>query len=240
MTGGMNLGGEYFGTYHDMLFKVQGDTAYALHEEFAGDWQRGRGVGAITLPPAPQGTYGSEPIGIAVTSPRERGREHEIHETLLKAIDDAKVRIDMAYPYFSDDDVLDHLVAARARGVKVHVILTTHDGPMIHRTAVWSAHQTKRKGLDFHWWTTSYAHIKYTAIDDAFLAVGSSNADTLTFDNNQELDLLLTNPRTIGDFRQRIVEPDWAATPEVTDADVNVPASEKPLYALLEILDHYI
>ncbi|MEB3298276.1 MAG: phosphatidylserine/phosphatidylglycerophosphate/cardiolipin synthase family protein [Candidatus Sericytochromatia bacterium] len=239
MTGGMNLGDEYFDHAHDMLWKVQGQAAHQLHQEFVTDWALGRG-GRLEAPSAPTGIYGSEPIGMCVTSPRQKGREEEIRGVLLRALDTARSRIDMAYPFFSDDQVLDRLIRAAKRGVDVRVILTKESHPAIEKLAIWSARQAMPKGVKFHWWNTGYAHIKYTAVDGAFLLVGSSNADTLTFENNQELDLILTNPRIVSNFRDTICDPDWAATPAVTEAEINVPWTQKPWFALLELLDRYI
>jgi cardiolipin synthase len=241
MTGGMNLGDNYFVRDHDMLWQVEGDAAHAMHREFATDWRLGKGTAAINLPPAPTGTYGSEPIGMAVTSPREPGREQEIFKVLLKAIDSAKTRIDIAYPFFWDDTLLDRLAKAEARGVQVRVIMTKFSSSITHKLDRWSAKTSTPKGLEFKWYSNStYAHIKYTAIDDNFLAVGSSNGDSLTFYNNQELDLLLSNPQTVAMFRSRISDPDWANGAPLTQADLNIPASQKPLYSLLELLDHYM
>ncbi|MEB3237697.1 MAG: phosphatidylserine/phosphatidylglycerophosphate/cardiolipin synthase family protein [Candidatus Sericytochromatia bacterium] len=239
MTGGMNLGDEYFDHAHDMLWKVQGQAAHQLHEEFTTDWALGKG-GKLEVPAAPVGSYGNEPIGMCVTSPRQRGREEEIRGVLLRALDSAKSRIDMAYPFFSDDRVIDRLIKAAKRGVDVRVILTKESHSAIEKLAIWSARQAMPKGVKFHWWNASYAHIKYTAVDGAFLLVGSSNADTLTFENNQELDLILTNPRTVSDFRGKVCDPDWAATPAVTEAEINVPWTQKPWIALLELIDRYI
>lgn len=238
MTGGMNLGDQYFDSIHDMLWKIDGAAANTLHKEFADDWQRGNGKGTLTVPPLPDQTYGNEPIGVAVTSPREPGREHEIHETLLAAINNAKSRIDMGYPYFWDDAVLSELEAAARRGVQVHVILTTHDLAIFHKINLFAAKQGMPSGIQFKYWTPSYAHIKYAAIDDDYLQVGSSNADALTFDNNQELDLELTDPLTVAMFRQRVSDPDWASSTPITAQDVA--GISKPVFDLMTILDNYM
>lgn len=239
MTGGMNLGDDYFVRIHDMLWKVEGEAAYALHKEFVTDWKLGRGDKPVNLGSAPTGNYGSEPIGVAVTSPREQGREQEIYNTILKAVDNARTRIDMGYPFFWDDRLVDRLIAAEARGVQVRVVMTKFSQPLTHKLDRYTARQAAPKGVEFKWHSNSqYAHIKYAAIDDSFLAVGSSNGDSLTFYNNQELDLLLTNPQTVAMFRSRVSDPDWARGVPVTPADY--PSGPKPLYSLLELIDKYM
>ena len=241
LTGGMNLGDDYFHKVHDMLWKVEGEAANALHKEFANDWRLGHGKGVAVVPPLPAGTYGTEPIGVAVTSPREAGRDKEIYETLLRAVDNAKTRIDMAYPFFWDDNLVNKLAKAEARGVQVKVILTKFSDNITNKLDRWTAKNAIPKGIEFKWYSaTTYAHIKYTVIDDAFLQVGSSNGDGLTFFNNQECDLLLTNPSTVAMFRNRINAPDWANGVELSKADIDIPASQKPLYTLLELIDHYM
>lgn len=239
LTGGMNLGDHYFVRDHDMLWKVEGEAAYALHKEFATDWKLGKGAKPVNLGPAPTGSYGSEPIGVAVTSPREKGREQEIYNTLIKAVDNARTRIDMGYPFFWDDRLVNRLIAAEARGVQVRVIMTKFSQTFTHMLDRYTAKQAGPKGVDLKWYSSSrYAHIKYTAIDDSFLAIGSSNGDSLTFYNNQELDLLLTNPQTVALFRSRVSEPDWANGVPVTPADY--PSGNKPLYSLLELIDKFM
>ncbi|MBM3269021.1 MAG: phosphatidylserine/phosphatidylglycerophosphate/cardiolipin synthase family protein [Candidatus Sericytochromatia bacterium] len=241
MTGGMNLGDDYFVRDHDMLWMVEGEAAHILHQEFATDWRLGKGTAKINLPPAPTGSYGSEPIGIAVTSPREAGREQEIHKVLLKAVDNAKTRIDIGYPFFWDDALVDHLAKAEARGVQVRVILTKFSHSMTNKLDRWTAKNAIPKGIDFKWYSNAtYAHIKYCVIDNSFLQVGSSNGDGLTFFNNQELDLLLTNPQTVANFRSRISDPDWAGGVDLSPKDIDIPASQKPLYSLLELIDKYM
>ncbi len=243
MTGGMNLGDKYFEHAHDMLWRVEGDAAFALHREFAAEWRRVAGKANrdnLVMPVQPTGTYGSEPISIAVTSPREQGREHEIRQVLFRGIDSAKTRIDMAYPFFWDDKLLDKLVKAEKRGVQVRVVLTTHGKASMTKLNTYSARQTLSKGIEYHWYEKSYAHIKYCAIDDAFLAIGSSNGDTLTFENNQELDLILTNPATVAGFRAQVSDADWADTRAVSEKDIAVGPVGRPLLGLLELIDGYL
>ncbi len=240
MTGGMNIGDDYFFKVHDLLWRIDGEAAHALHEEFVSEWVRAHGEGTLTIPPLASASYGNEPIGIAVTSPLEKGREREIHQTFLAAVDKAQTRIDMAYPYFWDDTLVDRLEKARARGVQVRVILTTHDADPGHALNAWTAWESMSKGLEFHWYDKSYSHIKYCIVDDAFLMAGSSNADTLTFTNNQELDPVFTNPATVADFRQRVADPDWASTPPITAKEVAIGGVRKPLYELLDLLAAYM
>ncbi|MBM3274836.1 MAG: phosphatidylserine/phosphatidylglycerophosphate/cardiolipin synthase family protein, partial [Candidatus Sericytochromatia bacterium] len=215
MTGGMNLGEKYLARAHDMLWKVEGDAAAALHAEFGAEWRRAGGKAPVEAPAKPAGLFGTEPVGLAVTSPREKGREDEIRKVIGAAIDGAKSRIDMAYPFFWDDALLDKLAAAEARGVQVRVILTRHGNSAMTKLNLRSAAQLMPRGVEFHWYEKSYAHIKYCVVDEAFLAIGSSNADTLTFENNQELDLILTNPLTVADFRAKVPDADWQATAPV-------------------------
>lgn len=240
MTGGMNLGDAYFDSIHDMLWKVDGAAANQLHKEFAIDWKLGGGSGTLTVPPLPAKTYGNEPIGIAVTSPREPGREHEIHETLLAAINNAKTRIDMGYPFYWDDAVMSALDNAVKRGVQVHVILTTHDLDIFHKINLWAAKEGMAAGLQFRYWDPSYAHIKYCVIDNDYLQVGSSNADSLTFYNNQELDLELTDPSIVSMFRSTLSDPDWASSSPITPQDVAQAGVNKPVYDILTLLGFYM
>jgi cardiolipin synthase len=239
MTGGMNLGERYLDHAHDILWRVDDDAAWIMHDEFRLDWVRPGGR-AFDLPLRPHGSYGQEHVGIAVTSPRERGRESENRKVLFEAIDKAVTRIDRAYPFFSDDALMIRLKAAAKRGVQVRVILTKHDREILRKLNKWSAKQIRPAGVQMHWYDRAYAHIKYTVIDDAFLLVGSSNGDTLTFENNQELGLILTEPSRVSSFRAQVPDPDRATTPEITDADLHFPWYDKPLAGFLELIDYYM
>jgi len=240
MTGGMNLGDKYLEKAHDMLWALEGEAAWALHEEFAAEWSRGGGKPALQVPAAPVGAYGAEAVAIAVTSPRERGREDEIRQVLTRAIDEAKVRVDLAYPFFWDDDLLERLYAAERRGVRVRVVITKHGKAAMTRLNLYSARQGMPRGIEFHWFEAAYAHIKYCAIDDGFLLIGSSNGDTLTFENNQELDLVLSNPATVAAFRRAVSDADWNATSPVTPEDTKLGFVSRPVLGLLEWLDAYL
>ncbi len=79
-----------------------------------------------------------------------------------------------------------------------------------------------------------------TSAADAFLAIGSPNGDTLTFENNQELDLILSNPQTVAEFRRTISDADWERTSPVTAEDTKLGFASRPLLGLLEWIDAYL
>ena len=85
----------------------------------------------------------------------------------------------------------------------------------------------------------AHLHTKYFGVDDAWVAIGSTNGDTRALFDNQELDTVIEDRALAADFRDRMFQRDWTTW---SKPFVYKPggAVTKPFRKLLEIIDYYL
>lgn len=244
MTGGMNIGNQYFTDYHDTLATVRGGVVRDMAAEFFRDWVRAGGKAPKALPAAPAG--GETPIRVLTTSAPEK--RTEIFDGLTAAIGAAKDHINMAVPYFSDDDLVEMLQDAARRGVKVRVTLPDLKPPkkavdvshLFNRIHPAAARKLLAAGAEVRLYTGRKLHLKVTEIDQAWVSYGSANGDTMSYLRNQELNLAIADPAVARDVRERLFEADLAHSRPITEEDMKVPFFQRPINAALEALSYYL
>ncbi len=240
ITGGMNLGHEYELLWRDLLIKVEGDIAGQLHKEWLRDWVHSGGK-AIALPAVPARHYGRTTAAAIATSPLEPGRGNEIHRVLLTAVRQAKKRVWVAYPYWGDKALVEALGQAAKRGVDVRAIVPLETDVAVFKVAnKFVVRELRSRGVKVRWFSRGFAHAKYLVADD-LLEIGSSNADTSSFENQQELDVITPDAR----FTQQFVESgpalDWERDcREVKAADLETSWTQAPAEDLLRLVRRYL
>ncbi len=244
MTGGMNIGNQYFTDYHDTLATVRGGAVSDMGDEFFRDWVRAGGKAPKTLPAAPSG--GDTRIRVLTTSaPEDR---EEIRDGLMAAIGAAKDHINMAVPYFADEDLIEMLQDASRRGVKVRVMIpdlkpprktidVSHIFNRIHPSA---ARKLLKAGAEVRLYVGRKLHLKVTEIDGAWVSYGSANGDTMSYLRNQELNLAIADAKVAADVRTRLFEADVAHSRPITEEDLNVPFFARPINSAFEALAYYL
>jgi len=115
---------------------------------------------------------------------------HPISDAIESSIEGASERIDIVNPYISNRAILERLLAAAQRGVKVRLIAPGKPTPPYPAAAF--RHHYERltaAGVEIllH---PEMAHAKVLRIDDRVL-IGGCNLDDLSLFRNDELDLLL-------------------------------------------------
>ena len=203
ITGGMNIGEHYEYVWDDTMAGFEGESVKHALKEFMADWQMAGGKTTnlmqkyLNTPfiPAPEAkTY---PVRVAVTSPREKNKKNGIQKMMLSAIDSAKKNIKVAMPYFSDDDFINHLIAAQQRGVKVTALMPfKSDQKLFDIMGTVTTNQLVKAGIDVFrtgWKDNSFSHSKIMTIDDIWSTVGSCNADARAFHDNQELNIAVSD-----------------------------------------------
>jgi cardiolipin synthase len=213
MEGGTNLGTEFDTSEMDLMVRWRGPIVGDLYKEFGLEWKF---VGGGMLP-MPQGPF--EPAGtvdgrVLVTSTPE-GR-FEIRDAVYAAIDGAQREILIENQYCWDKPMLQHLLGALHRGVKLKVIVP---GGTQEKLTLWSlnmdaVHQLVQAGAEARGFydaalPEAHLHTKYFAVDDRWVAAGSANGDARSFLDHQELDVVSTEPGFVGEMRARVFDHDW-------------------------------
>jgi len=133
-----------------------------------------------------------------------------MHLMYMMAVSAAKHSIDLAASYFVPDAlIVDELIAARERGVRIRVLLP---GPHIDSEAVRSASKAGwgpllQAGIEIHEYQPTMLHTKLLVVDRELVSVGSTNFDIRSFRLNDEASVNLYD-RAFADELTRVFESD--------------------------------
>jgi cardiolipin synthase A/B len=198
-TGGVGIADQWQGRaqspdhWRDLHFRVEGPAVAQMQAAFMDNWIKATGEvlhGAGYFPPL-------EPAGDAdahvfISSPA--GGAESMHLMYLLSIAAAAHSIDLQASYFVPDRlVIRALLAARARGVRVRVLLP---GPHIDSELVrisskrlWG--ELLRAGVEIYEYQPTMLHNKLMVVDREMVSVGSTNFDIRSFRLNDEASLNL-------------------------------------------------
>jgi len=196
-TGGVGIADHWRGRaedpehWRDSHFRVEGPAVAQFQAAFNDNWMKI--TGQVLRGPAyfpellPAGTMQAQ---LFIASPA--GGSESMHLMYLMAVASAARTIDLAASYFVPDELLiEALIEARRRGVRVRVLLP---GPHIDSETVRIASKREwgpllREGVEIHVYQPTMLHTKMLIVDTAFVSVGSTNFDLRSFRLNDEASL---------------------------------------------------
>lgn len=125
---------------------------------------------------------------------------------LIKAIDNAKNEIVMSFFLFKTngyrnnypDRLLNHLIRAAERGVKVKVLLEIgkDSRSQINKNNIETAKRLKKGGINVYFdRPTTRTHTKVVVIDRRYTFLGSHNLTSSALKYNNELSVLIDSPK---------------------------------------------
>ncbi len=172
--GGMNIADEYHFQWHDYMGLIRGRERVALFES--------RVLYGTPWP-------GSLPAVIAVND--RQGTE--IRQGLVEAIDHARERVVLEHAYFSDEVIIETLLRAASRGVRVDLVLPAE--PDTHGAAnkvtinrlLDSEH---RENIHIFFYP-AMSHAKVLMTDGVIAAVGSANLTPRSMLTSREVTLFV-------------------------------------------------
>ncbi|MGM0669586.1 MAG: phospholipase D-like domain-containing protein [Gemmatimonadota bacterium] len=196
-TGGVGIADHWKGRaqdpehWRDIHFRVEGPVVAQFQAAFNDNWIKTTGAvlnDVMFFPPL-------EPAGdldahMFIASPAGGGES--MHLMYLMAIAAARESIDLAAAYFVPDELLvDALVEARERGVRLRILLP---GPHIDSETVKIASRGSwgellRHGADIQIYQPTMFHTKLLVADGEFVSVGSTNFDMRSLKLNDEASL---------------------------------------------------
>ena len=196
-TGGVGIADHWSGRaedpehWRDSHFRVEGPAVAQFQAAFNDNWMKI--TGRVLRGPAyfpellPAGTMQAQ---LFIASPA--GGSESMHLMYLMAVASAARTIDLAASYFVPDELLiEALIEARRRGVRVRVVLP---GPHIDSETVRIASKGEwgpllREGVEIHVYQPTMMHTKMLVVDTALVSVGSTNFDYRSFRLNDEASL---------------------------------------------------
>jgi cardiolipin synthase len=150
----------------------------------------------------------------------------------LLAVGAARQRLDIQSPYFiTDESTKWSLLDARKRGVRVRVLVEgdiTDAKPVKYASRALYA-PLLAAGVEIFEYQPSMMHTKAMMIDDAFTMAGSANFDNRSLELNEELNVVVFDPRVTARLRddferdvarsKRLTYETWRARPLWTRAN---------------------
>lgn len=209
-TGGAGIEDHFRdGGFHDLMARVTGDVVRQAQAAFLTSFRGHGGVLPADLshlfgePAEP----GSTPVALAQVIP---GGFVAAPEAIREQIDGARERLDVMNPYLTDRDMIERILAAARRGVRVRVVVSqkSNNGlataALRHRYADLAA-----AGVDVWELAGTVVHAKVVVADDV-VSFGTVNLDAWALYRNSELMLLARSAEVAEQFRERLFEPDIA------------------------------
>jgi len=178
----------------ELVARCSGPIVTEMEAQFLGDWFLETGVEPRPVQPAAV-------VGDALLQLLPSGAEYPLagFETLLVwQLHQARHRAVIVTPYFiPDEDVLDAMRTAAARGVEVHLVLSKVVDQRIVNLAQRSYYDgLLSAGVQIHLFRDFLLHAKNVGIDAKLGILGSSNVDLRSFQLNEEVSLLLEDDRS--------------------------------------------
>jgi cardiolipin synthase len=237
-VGGYNVGALYATEWRDTHLKIEGPSVWDLDNAFTDFWNLRRGRRARIL----------KESGAASWEPRIRAHRNVPKQLLfpirgmyIEAIDRARDHIYITAAYFIPDrDILQGLLAAAARGVRVRILVPEISN---HVVADWMSRgfysQLLDGGVEILLYQDWMVHAKTATIDGRWTTIGTANIDRLSLTGNYEINLEILDD-TLAAHLERVFETDasnarvltrveWSSRPLVAKACELILAPLRPL-----------
>jgi cardiolipin synthase len=209
-TGGAGVQDHFAdGRFHDVMVRVTGDVVLQAQSVFLSSF---RAHGA----PLPEdlGAYfprqpdpGSMPIALVQVIP---GGHASATQATREMIDDAQHRVDVMNPYLTDTDMVQRLIAAAERGVRVRLVVAETSNNEYAEAAL--SHHYRGlldAGVEIWEYPGAVVHAKVVVADN-HVGFGTLNLDAWALYRDYELAMVVDDAATVELFETRLFEPDIA------------------------------
>lgn len=196
-SGGVGIGDNWTGDaqdpdhWRDTHFRVEGPVVAQMQAVFMANWLKARGIVEHTGDFFPALVpVGDQRAQMFHSSP-EAGSEN-MRLMYLLSIAAARRTLLLEQAYFVPDElVIDALVAAAARGVRVEIILPgeQNDAPKVRRAGRARWGRLLAAGVKIYEYEPTTLHAKIMIVDGLWSSVGSANFDNRSFRLNDEANL---------------------------------------------------
>jgi cardiolipin synthase A/B len=209
-TGGAGIEDHFIdGGFHDLMVRV---TGAVVRQAQAAVLTSFRGYGG-PLPsdlseyfPAPDDP-GSTPVALAQVIP---GGHVAATQAIREQIDDARERLDIMNPYLTDADMIQRILAAARRGVKVRIVVSETSNNQ-QASAAFKHHYADLLDAGAEIWELpgTVVHAKIVVADDV-VSFGTVNLDAWSLYRDSEVMIMARSPEASALMEERLFEPDIA------------------------------
>jgi len=194
-TGGAGIADHWMGHaedgqhWRDIQIRMEGPAVVPLQTGFAHNWQQSTGeiVTGFEFYPDLEAPAGNLAVQTILSSPETGASTARTFYYLSIAA--ARRSIFIANPYFvPDQGAIDLLVAARARGVDVRVMVAGihNDNWMARLNSVRLYGPFLKAGIEIFEYNHTMLHQKTMVVDGVWSTVGTTNFDSRSFAHNEE------------------------------------------------------
>jgi cardiolipin synthase len=217
--GGLNVGREYAGSWvidsgshetdfwRDNAIGIRGPGAQHFLRSFARTWKYATSAGPIRRAEFTHSLNGENgDLGVLASVPTMNS---PLRPFLCNLLSGAKKSIDMTMAYFApDDDLIDALLRAARRGVKVRLMLPARSDVKLLITAAHSFYECLIDvGVEIYERQSVILHAKTMCVDGNITVIGSTNLDNRSVELNCELSAIVRN-QTFGQQMRDLFEND--------------------------------
>ena len=193
-TGGVGIADQWSGNaegpehWRDMHFSVRGPVVAQFQAAFNDNWIKATGQVLNGVQHFPKlSVAGDTKAHLFISSPT--GGSDSMQLMYLMAIAAAAKQIDLQSAYFVPDELsIKAMLAARARGVKVRLLLPGEhidsDTVRLASRAQWGP--LLEAGIEIYEYLPTMMHSKMLIVDNELVSVGSTNFDLRSFHLNDE------------------------------------------------------
>ena len=209
-TGGAGIEDHFEnGGFHDVMVRVTGDVVRQAQAAFLTSFHGHGGPLPQDLSPhfPEPAEAGTTPVALAQVIP---GGFVAASQAIRDQIGRARERLDVMNPYLTDRDMVERIVAAARRGVKVRVVVSQISNNA-QATAALKHHYPELREAGAEVWELpgTVVHAKVVVADDV-VSFGTVNLDAWALYRNSEIMMIAKSPEAAALFEERLFEPDIA------------------------------
>jgi cardiolipin synthase len=197
------------GQFHDVMVRVTGNVVRQAQALFLMSFHAHDGPLPADLSkyfPA-QPDPGRIPIALLQTVP---GGFLSADQAIRQLIDHARTRLDLMNPYFTDADMIQRVIAAAKRGVKVRLVISqTSNNPQAAAALEYHYGDLIHAGVQIWEYPGAVVHAKIVLADDT-VVFGTVNLDAWSLYRNYEVAMMARSAPVANLFEERIFNPDIA------------------------------
>ena len=137
-------------------------------------------------------------------------------QAIREQIDGARRRLDVMNPYVTDRDMLERILAAARRGVRVRLVVSeTSNNPQASAALRHRYDDLIAAGVEIWEVPGTVVHAKVVVADDV-VSFGTVNLDAWALYRNSEITMIARSADTAALFKERLFEPDIARAARAT------------------------
>jgi cardiolipin synthase A/B len=209
-TGGAGIEDHFEnGQFHDVMARVTGNVVRQAQALFLMSFAAQGGPLPADLSKffPEQPNPGTIPVALLQTVP---GGFVSATQAIRELIDHARTRLDIMNPYFTDEDIIQRVVAAAKRGVKVRIVVSqkSNNGPAT-KALKYAYGSLLAAGVHIYEYPGAVVHAKIIVADD-IAEFGTVNLDAWALYRNFEIGIMARDAKTANLFEERVFTPDIA------------------------------